>query len=84
MRSTRNALGFNVAGESENYGSEQEHLNNVRGARLRITGLRAVAGPGIELLEYLSPRDGRPLPRDQNANDLLVTRCLEDLAQGRR
>ena len=26
--------------------TEQEHLNNVRGARLRITGLRATAGPG--------------------------------------
>jgi catechol 2,3-dioxygenase-like lactoylglutathione lyase family enzyme len=35
----RDTLGFAVAGESENYGSEQEHLNNVFGARLRITSL---------------------------------------------
>ena len=28
------------------------------GARLRITALRAHAGPGIEFLEYLAPRDG--------------------------
>ncbi len=70
LRFYRNTLGFAVAGQSENYGSEQEHLNNVRGARLRITGLRAAAGPGIELLEYLAPRDGRPLPHDQHANDL--------------
>ena len=34
-------LGLEVAGESENYGIEQEHLNNVEGARLRITGLKA-------------------------------------------
>lgn len=70
LRFYRNTLGFAVASESENYGGEQEHLNNVRGARLRITGLRAASGPGIELLEYLSPRDGRPLPRSQHANDL--------------
>jgi hypothetical protein len=59
-----------VAGASENYGVEQERLNNVAHARLRITGLRAGSGPGIELLEYLVPRDGRPLPPDQPANDL--------------
>jgi len=70
LRFYRNTLGLAVAGESENYGPEQERLNNVHGARLRITGLRAGAGPGIELLEYLAPRDGRPLPRDQRANDL--------------
>jgi len=66
----RDTLGFTVAGESENFGTEQEHLNNVFGARLRITGLRAASGPGIELLEYLAPRDGRPVPADLRANDL--------------
>ena len=64
-------LGLRVAGESENYGTEQEHLNNVFGAHLRITSLRASTGPGIELLEYLSPRDGRTLPTDEHANDLV-------------
>jgi len=67
----RDLLGFRVASESENYGTEQEHLNNVFGARLRITALRTDAGPGIELLEYLSPRDGRPFPADEHANDLV-------------
>jgi catechol 2,3-dioxygenase-like lactoylglutathione lyase family enzyme len=70
LRFYRDFLGFKVAGESENYGAEQEHLNNVFGARLRITSLRAPRGPGIELLEYLSPRDGRPMPADERANDL--------------
>jgi hypothetical protein len=56
-------------GESENYGPEQERLNNVFGARLRITTLRAEAGPAIEFLEYLTPRDGRPYPADHRAND---------------
>ena len=67
----RDLLGMRVAGESENYGTEQEHLNNVFGARLRITALRGAGGPGIELLEYLAPRDGRPFPLDEHANDLV-------------
>ena len=79
----REALGLAVAGESENYDVEQEHLNNVFGARLRITALRAPGGPGIELLEYLAPRDGRPAPPDLRANDIahwqttLVTPTLD-------
>ena len=71
LRLYRDALGLRVAGESENWGPEQAHLNAVFGAHLRITGLRAAAGPGIELLEYLAPRDGRPAPEDLHANDLL-------------
>ncbi len=67
----RDLLGMRVAGESENYGTEQEHLNNVFGAHLRITALRGASGPGIELLEYLAPRDGRPFPADEHANDLV-------------
>jgi len=63
-------LGMRVAGESENYGDEQEHLNNVFGAHLRITSLRAPSGPGIELLEYISPRDGRPVPADAKPSDI--------------
>lgn len=66
----RDALGLVVAGASENWGPEQERLNNVPSARLRITALRAQAGPGIELLEYLTPGDGRPASADARANDL--------------
>ena len=85
LRFYRDTLGMQVAGESENYDVEQEHLNNVFGARLRITALRAAKGPGIELLEYLAPRDGRPLPADLRANDIahwqttLVTERLDSL-----
>jgi catechol 2,3-dioxygenase-like lactoylglutathione lyase family enzyme len=66
----RDLLQLAVIGESENYDTEQEHLNNVFGARLRITALRAAKGPGIELLEYLAPRSGRPAPLDLRANDV--------------
>jgi catechol 2,3-dioxygenase-like lactoylglutathione lyase family enzyme len=85
IRFYRDVLGMHVAGESENYGTEQEHLNNVFGAHLRITALRGTSGPGIELLDYLAPR-GRPFPEDEHANDLvhrqtvLVTRSAEQAA----
>ena len=66
----RDLLGLRIAGESENYDLEQEHLNGVFGARLRITAIKASRGPGIEFLEYLAPRDGRPAPADLRANDI--------------
>ena len=67
----RDLLGLSKAGQSENFGPEQEHLNQVFGAHLRITGMRAKAGPGIEFLEYLTPRDGRSRPADVHANDIV-------------
>jgi len=83
----RDLLGMHVAGESENYGTEQEHLNNVFGAHLRITALRSTSGPGIELLDYLAPRNGRPFPEDEHANDVvhrqtvLITRSADQSAR---
>jgi catechol 2,3-dioxygenase-like lactoylglutathione lyase family enzyme len=67
----RGTFGMQVSGGSENFDIEQERLNNVFGARLRITTLHAGSGPGIELLEYLAPRDGRSAPADIRANDVL-------------
>jgi catechol 2,3-dioxygenase-like lactoylglutathione lyase family enzyme len=80
----RNTLGLRVAGESENHDVEQERLNGVFGARLRITALRAREGPGVELLEYLAPRSD-PTPPAWRANDIahwqmvMVTGALEPL-----
>ena len=67
----RDLLGLRLAGESINYGTEQAHLNNVEGAKLHISGLQAASGLGVEFLEYLQPKDGRPYPADARANDLL-------------
>jgi catechol 2,3-dioxygenase-like lactoylglutathione lyase family enzyme len=64
------ALGLKVAGNSENYGSEQEHLNQVFGAHLLIHGLKAQSGFGIEFLNYLAPPNGRKYPKDSKASDL--------------
>lgn len=64
-------LGVNYLGESFNSGVEQEHLNNVEGARLHISGNRTGNGPGVEFLEYLQPRSGRKYPEDSRADDLI-------------
>src|SRR5438270_806468 len=44
LRVYRDVLGLQVVGRSENHGPEQERLNAVTGARLRITTLRAADG----------------------------------------
>jgi MIP family channel proteins len=85
LRFYRDLLGFRVVGESENWGPEQERLNNVSGARLRITTLRAPSGPGVELLEYRAPRGGRPAAADARTNDLAhwhTTIAIHDAAAG--
>ena len=64
-------LGLEIAGASENFGTEQEHLNQVFGARLNITGLGAENGMGVEFLEYITPPGGRPYPENSNVQDLL-------------
>ncbi|MEL7234742.1 MAG: VOC family protein, partial [Chloroflexota bacterium] len=51
-------LNLAVAGESLNYGTEQEHLNGVFGCRVRITGLTPPEGIGVEFLDYLAPPGG--------------------------
>lgn len=81
----RDALGLEVKGQSENYGIEQERLNSVFGARLRITAVRGATGPAIEFLEYLALRTGRLMPDDTGANDLwhwqvhLAVNSVEDM-----
>lgn len=81
----RETLGMRIIGESENYGIEQERLNNVDGAHLKITGLGTDSGFGIEFLNYLNPQNGRHYPTDVKANDLihwqikLVTNNIQSL-----
>ena len=80
----RDVLGMDVAGTSDNWGTEQEHLNNVRGARLHITSVRPddSIGPSVEFLQYVQPVGGRPFPIDSRANDLWhwqMTIVVDDL-----
>ncbi|MFC0771976.1 VOC family protein [Terrimonas alba] len=65
----RDILGIERKGDSWNKGVEQEHLNNVEGASLHITGYRAAQGPGIEFLQYLVPGPGKPYPADSRTDD---------------
>ncbi len=67
----RDTLGLRVVGASRNHGVEQERLNAVFGASLRITALRAAHGPGVELLEYIAPIDCAAYPPDTGSNDLI-------------
>ena len=69
-------LGLRVAGESLNEGIEQAHLSAVPGARVHITGMRAAEGPGVELLEYLAPRDRGRAPDTRDAADLAHTETV--------
>ena len=63
-------LGIERKGDSWNKGPEQEHLNNVEGASLHISGYRAAQGPGIEFLQYIYPGPGKPFPADSKTNDI--------------
>lgn len=65
-----NLIGLKTMGNSENYGPEQEHLNQVFGARLWISGLRAKSGFGVEFLDYIAPPGGRAYPEDSRATDI--------------
>jgi catechol 2,3-dioxygenase-like lactoylglutathione lyase family enzyme len=65
-----NLLGIERKGDSWNKGMEQEHLNNVEGASLHITGYRASMGPGIEFLQYITPGPGHPYPADSRSDDI--------------
>jgi catechol 2,3-dioxygenase-like lactoylglutathione lyase family enzyme len=70
LRFYRDGLGLRIVGQGLNHGPEQERLSGVASACVRITSLRAQSGPGIELLEYLSPRVGRPRPAGGHVYDL--------------
>ena len=63
-------LGIERKGDSWNKGIEQEHLNNVEGASLHITGYRSKEGPGVEFLQYLVPGPGKKYPVDTKADDI--------------
>lgn len=63
-------LGMKLDQESENYGSEQEQLSGVANVKVKISSLKTTTGLGIELLEYLEPKSGRPIPSNSRLNDI--------------
>jgi len=63
-------LGLRLGGDGVNHGPEQEKLDGLPGARVRITSHRCPEGAGIECLDYREPTGGRPMPPDQGPQDL--------------
>jgi catechol 2,3-dioxygenase-like lactoylglutathione lyase family enzyme len=67
----RDLLGMQVIGGSLNTGITQEYLDNVFGARVRVTAVAPPDAPAhVEFLEYEAPPGGRPMPLDTKADDL--------------
>ncbi|MEH1928516.1 VOC family protein [Nostoc sp.] len=64
-------LGMQIDSRSLNWQSTQTRLDNLPGAKVRITALRTVQdGMGIELLDYILPGKGRPIPSDWKSYDI--------------
>jgi catechol 2,3-dioxygenase-like lactoylglutathione lyase family enzyme len=61
-------LGFKVVAEQEAAGADYEHFLGVFGARVRVVRL-SLGQEAIELLQFLAPGRGRPLPVDLQSND---------------
>ncbi|MDZ8134862.1 MAG: VOC family protein [Nostoc sp. DedQUE04] len=82
----RDLLGMQIDSRSLNWGATQSRLDNLPGAEVKITALRPVQdGMGIELLDYIVPEKGRPIPSDWKSCDIahmqieLVVNNLEQL-----
>ncbi|MFN6480726.1 VOC family protein [Nostoc sp. DedQUE07] len=79
-------LGMQIDSRSLNWGATQSRLDNLPGAEVKITALRPVqGGVGIELLDYIVPEKGRPMPSNWKSCDIahiqieLVVNNLEQL-----
>ncbi len=82
----RDLLGMQIDSRSLNWRPTQSRLDNLPGAEVKITALRPVQdGVGIELLDYIVPGKGRPIPNDWKSCDIphmqieLVVNNLEQL-----
>lgn len=62
-------LGLRPGGDGVNHGSEQECLDGLPGAEVRITSHRCAEGAGLECLDYRQPTGGRPMPADLGPQD---------------
>jgi catechol 2,3-dioxygenase-like lactoylglutathione lyase family enzyme len=67
----RDLLGMQVESHSLNTGETQARLDGLPEAEVQVTDLRpAQGGLGIELLDYIAPANGRPIPSDWKSCDL--------------
>lgn len=64
-------LGMQVDGGSLNWRETQARMDDLPDAKVQITALRPIQGGlGIELLDYIQPGKGRPIPKDWNSSDI--------------
>lgn len=83
----RDRLSLKLMLQAENYGTEYEHISCVFGARVQVNSMKPPAGIGFELLEYITPTNGRDMPKNTQANDLwhyqtvIAVEDLENIAQ---
>lgn len=71
LRFYRDLLGMQVDGGSLNWRETQARMDGLPNAKVRITALRPVQGGlGIELLDYMKPASGRPIPSRWNSADI--------------
>jgi catechol 2,3-dioxygenase-like lactoylglutathione lyase family enzyme len=67
-------LGMQIDGGSFNWRETQARMDGLPDAKVRITALRPIQGGlGIELLDYIEPANGRPIPSDLNDYDIANT-----------
>ncbi|WGV27410.1 VOC family protein [Halotia branconii] len=67
----RDLLGMQIEGGSLNQGETQARLDGLPQAKVQVTPLRpSQGGLGIELLDYLVPGKGRPMPSDWKSCDI--------------
>lgn len=67
----RDFLGLHVDDGSFNWRETQARMDGVPDAKVRITALKpAQGGLGIELLDYINPGNGRPIPADLHSDDI--------------
>ena len=66
----RDILGLKLQLQAQNYGTEYEHISCIFGARVQVNSMSAPSGIGFELLEYITPTDGKDYPLDSRASDL--------------
>ncbi len=81
----RDLLGMQIEGGSLNQGETQARLDGLSQAKVKVTPLRpSQGGLGIELLDYLVPGKGRPIPSEWKSCDtahIQVELVVNDIEQ---
>src|SRR5579885_2338697 len=63
------ALSFKKVSDIEIEGAEYEHLMGVFGLRIHMVRMQ-LGDEFLELVQYIAPSDGKPIPIDSHSNDL--------------